>query len=47
VGSGTTPDNIAAVRAVAQGAIVGTYLHERGQIGAPLDPERVRRMVGG
>ncbi len=46
VGSGVTPETVAAVARVAQGAIVGTTLHQEGRIGLPLDVERVRRLVG-
>lgn len=46
VGSGVTASTISAVRAVASGAIVGTWLHRDGQLSAPLDVERVRRLVG-
>ncbi len=46
VGSGVTPETVAAVARVAQGAIVGTTLHQEGRIGLPLDIERVRRLVG-
>ena len=45
VGSGVRPETASAVRAVAMGAIVGTYLHADDRIDAPLDPERVARMV--
>jgi predicted TIM-barrel enzyme len=45
VGSGVTPDNIAAVRAVADGAIIGSWLHTDGVLTAPLAIDRIRRMV--
>ena len=45
VGSGVTPDNIDAVRSLADGAIIGTWLHADGVLTAPLAVERVRRMV--
>jgi uncharacterized protein len=45
VGSGVTADTAAAVGAVAHGAIVGTCLHEDGDLAAPLSAERVRAVV--
>lgn len=45
VGSGVTPDTIAAVRAVADGAIIGSWLHTDGVLTAPLSVDRIRRMV--
>ena len=46
VGSGVTAETLPVVQGVAQGAIVGTWLHQQGQLQAPLDVERVRRLVG-
>jgi membrane complex biogenesis BtpA family protein len=46
VGSGVGLDTAAAVAAVADGAIVGTVLHRDGDLRAPLDVERIRRIVG-
>jgi membrane complex biogenesis BtpA family protein len=46
VGSGVTVSTIKGVAAVAGGAIVGTWLHRDGVLAAPLDVERVRRLVG-
>ncbi len=46
VGSGVTRKNIAEVREVANGAIVGTALHRDGDTQAPIDVERVRALVG-
>ena len=46
VGSGVTPGNIGAVRNVADGAIVGTWLHADADLRAPLDIERIKRLVG-
>lgn len=46
VGSGLTLHSLAETRAVADGAIVGTWLHRDGCLEAPLDLERVRRLVG-
>jgi uncharacterized protein len=45
VGSGVTEETAAAWRARVDGAIVGSALHDGGDTGAPLDPERVRRMA--
>lgn len=45
VGSGVTPSTLPAVRALAHGAIVGTWLHRDGRLDLPLDAERVRQMV--
>lgn len=47
VGSGVTPDTAAEVGGVAHGAIVGTCLHEDGDLAAPLSRERVRAVVTG
>ena len=41
VGSGVEPDRVAALGPI-DGAIVGTFLHRDGDVGAPLDPDRVR-----
>ena len=46
LGSGVTLESAAAWRREAQGAIVGTALHEGGDIRAPLVAERVRAMAG-
>ena len=46
VGSGVTPESAAEVARVASGAIVGTCLHRDGDLAAPLDVERVRRIAG-
>lgn len=45
VGSGVTPDTVAELLAVADGVIVGTSLKRSGDVRAPVDPERVRRLV--
>lgn len=45
VGSGLTPSSILKVLPRLAGAIVGTYVHEGGQIAAPLDPARARALV--
>ena len=45
VGSGATPDIAAELLSVADGLIVGTALKRGGDVTAPVDPERVRRLV--
>jgi len=45
VGSGVTADTIVDVSKVARGAIIGTALHEDGNIESPIDKDRVRSMV--
>ena len=45
VGSGLQPDAVPEIHHLVQGAIVGTELHRDRDLGAPLDIERVRRMV--
>jgi membrane complex biogenesis BtpA family protein len=45
VGSGATPDTVAELLSVADGLIVGTALKRDGDVTAPVDPERVRRLV--
>ena len=42
IGSGVNGENVGQLRALCHGAIVGTYLHENGDLSAPLDEERVR-----
>lgn len=44
VGSGVTPADAAALGAVADGLVVGSYLKEGGDWRAPVDVERVRRV---
>jgi uncharacterized protein len=41
-GSGTTPENINDIFAVADGAIVGSYFKRDGRLQNPVDVERVR-----
>jgi hypothetical protein len=43
VGSGASPERLDAV-AAADGAIVGTWLHEDARLDAPVSPQRVRAM---
>ena len=45
VGSGVTPDNAAKLAPLSEGAIVGTYFKEDGQVHNPVDPARVRRLA--
>lgn len=43
-GSGVTPDNAPLLRNRADAAIVGTWLHDAGDLGKPLDASRIRAM---
>jgi membrane complex biogenesis BtpA family protein len=45
VGSGVTPESVAELLSVADGVIVGTSLKRDGDVRAPVDPARVRRLV--
>lgn len=45
LGSGMTPENAHLYRGIVDGAIVGTYLHERSDWSAPVSLERVREIV--
>lgn len=45
VGSGVTPETVAALLSVADGVIVGTSLKRDARVTSPVDPERVRRLV--
>ena len=45
LGSGVTSLNLPEARRVADGAIVGTWLKQRGEITNPVDPERARALV--
>jgi membrane complex biogenesis BtpA family protein len=45
VGSGVTPENVAALRDIANGIIVGTALKQDGETGAPVDPDRAEAFV--
>ncbi|MCB9777797.1 MAG: BtpA/SgcQ family protein [Alphaproteobacteria bacterium] len=45
IGSGTLPGTLPTLAELADGAIVGTYLHRDGRLDAPVDPARVRTMV--
>ena len=44
IGSGLNPDNAAILAPLADGAIVGTALKRDGQVSAPVDEERVKRL---
>jgi membrane complex biogenesis BtpA family protein len=46
VGSGVTPDTAAELLSVADALIVGTSLKQEGDVSKPVDPARVRRLVG-
>ncbi|MUV89985.1 phosphorybosylanthranilate isomerase, partial [Halapricum sp. CBA1109] len=45
VGSGVTPETVGSVLDRADGAIVGTALKEGGETTAPVDRQRVERVV--
>lgn len=45
VGSGVTPENVGEVLALADAVIVGTSLKRDGDVTAPVDRARVRRLV--
>lgn len=45
VGSGATPDTVAAIANVADGVIVGTFLHQAGNISAPIEKDRVQSFL--
>lgn len=45
VNTGVTPDTIADALAIADGAVVGTYLKEDGVFRGRIDVERVRRLM--
>lgn len=45
VGSGVTPETVAELLSVADGAIVGTSLKRDGDVRNPVDVARVRRLV--
>ena len=42
IGSGITPHNIQQYKGIANGAIIGSYLHEDGSLGRPLCLERAK-----
>jgi hypothetical protein len=45
VGSGVTPETAAELLSIADALIVGTALKRDGDVSAPVDPDRVRRLV--
>lgn len=45
VGSGVSPDTLADLWPNADGFIVGSWIEEGGQAGAPVDPSRARQLV--
>jgi hypothetical protein len=45
VGSGVSASNLAAMAAVADGAIVGSSLKFEGKVSNPVDPDRARALV--
>lgn len=45
VGSGATPEQLPELLPVCDGIIVGSWLKERGDVLAPVDPARARAMV--
>lgn len=45
VGSGVTPETVADLLALADGAIVGTYVKRQGDVRQPVDPARVEQLV--
>ena len=45
VGSGTTPENVEALLASADGVIVGTWVKEGGRVESPVSVDRVRELV--
>ena len=44
LGSGLDPDRAAELLPLVDGAIVGTWLKEQGDVSRPVDVERVRRL---
>lgn len=45
IGSGASPNNIASLLVLADGAIAGTSLKRKGDPRSPIDPARVRALV--
>ena len=45
VGSGVTPETVGDLLAVADGAIVGTWIKRDGRTTGPVDPERVSALA--
>lgn len=46
IGSGLNPESVDRLLPLAEGAIVGTWLKEGGDVRAPVDLERTKRLVG-
>lgn len=46
LGSGVTPERVAELAPLSDAAIVGTWIKRGGDVRAPVDPERVRRLAG-
>jgi len=45
LGSGVTPESVPELLAVADGAIVGSYFKQGGNVHNPVDPERVQELM--
>lgn len=45
LGSGVTPENVVELAPLADGAIIGTYLKQGGNVRAPVDRSRVAQMA--
>jgi len=45
IGSGVTPETIPGLQPLSSGFIAGTSLKQGGDVSAPVDPQRVRRLV--
>ncbi len=45
IGSGLTPENAGTLLAIADGAIVGTYLKKEGKLQNPIDINRVKKLM--
>lgn len=45
IGSGVTPSNLGGWAAIANGAIVGSYIRQNGMAGQPIDPIRAHEIV--
>ncbi len=45
VGSGVNLENVISLLSITDGAIIGTYFKEKGQIDQPVDRDRVKRLI--
>jgi len=45
LGSGVTPESVSELLAVADGAIVGSYFKQEGNVHNPVDPKRVQELM--